>query len=77
MHDQQTAAPPEEARSYPEFDRRRGPRRTGEPGDVQVGTERRQTDRRRRKPGIAGLWGAIFGHSRAAEAQEQEEEQPT
>jgi hypothetical protein len=69
MHDQQTAAPPDETRTYPEFDRRRGPRRSGGAGDVQVGTERRQTDRRRRKPGFAGLWGAIFGTARS----EQEE----
>ena len=72
MHDQQTAAPPEETRTYPEFDRRRGPRRSGE-GDVQVGTERRQTDRRRRKPGFAGLWGAIFGHGRIEETTEEEQ----
>jgi len=72
MHDQQTAPPPDETRAYPEFDRRRGPRRTGGQGDVQVGTDRRHTDRRRRKPGLAGLLGAIFGH-----AKPEEEETPT
>jgi hypothetical protein len=68
MQDQQTVPPPGEARNYPEFDRRRGPRRS-EQGDIQVGTERRQTDRRRKKPGFAGLWGAIFGTSRAPEEE--------
>ena len=67
MQDQQTAPPPDSARSYPEFDRRRGPRRAGDQGDIQVGTERRQTDRRKKKPGLAGLWGAIFGTARAEE----------
>ncbi len=72
MQDQQTAPPPTEPRAYPEYDRRRGPRRAGDHGDLQVGTERRQTDRRRKKPGFAGLWGAIFGHSRAAEDKHEE-----
>jgi hypothetical protein len=67
MQDQQTAPPPDEARTYPEFDRRRGPRRGGEAGEVQVGTERRQTDRRQKKPGFAGLLGAIFGTGRREE----------
>ena len=67
MQDQQTAPPPSEERTYPEYDRRRGPRRMGEQGDIQVGTERRQTDRRQKKPGFAGLWGAIFGHGRKDE----------
>jgi len=71
MQDQQTATPPSEPPAYPDYDRRRGPRRSGEQDDVQVGTDRRQTDRRRKKPGIAGLWGAIFGHTRT------EEETPT
>jgi len=41
------------------MDRRKGPRRGSESGDVAV--ERRGPDRRRRKPGLAGLFGAIFG----------------
>jgi hypothetical protein len=49
-----------EERGFPAFDRRRGPRRVGEDGEVAV--ERRGPDRRKRKPGIAGLFGAIFGH---------------
>ena len=48
-----------EERGFPAFDRRRGPRRVGEAGEVEV--ERRGPDRRKRKPGIAGLFGAIFG----------------
>jgi hypothetical protein len=68
MQDQQTAPPPDQERTYPEFDRRRGPRRAGE-GDVQVGTERRGPDRRQKKPGFAGLWGAIFGNGRSAEEE--------
>jgi hypothetical protein len=59
MQDQQTATPTNEQRQEPEFDRRRGPRRASEPGEVQG--ERRQSDRRKRKPGFAGLFGAIFG----------------
>ena len=49
-----------EERDFPAFDRRRGPRRVGEAGEVEV--ERRGPDRRKRKPGIAGLFGAIFGY---------------
>ena len=64
MQDQQTAPPAEQDRTQPEFDRRRGPRRAGANGDIQVGQERRQTDRRKKKPGFAGLLGAIFGHGR-------------
>ena len=66
MTDQQTAPPPGEPRSYPELDRRRGPRR-GSNGEVEEQFERRQNDRRKKKPGFAGLWGAIFGHSREEE----------
>ncbi len=62
MQDQHTAPPTDVDRTQPEFDRRRGPRRAGENGDVQG--ERRQGDRRKRKPGFAGLWGAIFGHGK-------------
>jgi len=57
MPDQDASSPEER---FPAFDRRRGPRRVGEPGDVAV--ERRGPDRRKRKPGIAGLFGAIFGY---------------
>ena len=46
----------------PTFDRRRGPRRVDEPLDVPF--ERRQTDRRKRKPGLAGLFGAIFARAK-------------
>ena len=40
-------------------DRRRGPRRGSTDGEVEV--DRRGPDRRKRKPGLAGLFGAIFG----------------
>jgi hypothetical protein len=46
----------------PAFDRRRGPRRADEPLDVPL--ERRQSDRRKRKPGLAALFGAIFGRAK-------------
>ncbi|MEA2690185.1 MAG: hypothetical protein QOD51_2792 [Candidatus Eremiobacteraeota bacterium] len=58
--DQHTASPPDVDRTQPEFDRRRGPRRA-DAADVPF-EERRQGDRRKRKPGLAGLWGALFGH---------------
>ena len=67
MQDQQTAPPLGEEQKDPNFDRRRGPRRTDGDGEIQVGSERRQTDRRQKKPGLAGLWGAIFGHGRSEE----------
>jgi hypothetical protein len=67
MQDQQTVPPTDEERTYPEFDRRRGPRRAGPSGEVDASFERRQGDRRKRKPGIAGLFGAIFGHPRPEE----------
>jgi hypothetical protein len=63
MQDQDTKSP--EERGFPAFDRRRGPRRGGENGEIPV--ERREGDRRKRKPGIAGLFGAIFGHGRSDE----------
>lgn len=69
MQDQDRAVAPGEERAYPEFDRRRGPRRSGEPGEVAV--ERRGPDRRKRKPGLAGLFGAIFGPGRDEEPTEQ------
>ncbi len=58
-----------EERSFPEFDRRRGPRRAG--GDGEVAVERRGPDRRKRKPGIAGLFGAIFGYGSGEDAPER------
>jgi hypothetical protein len=67
MTDQQTAAPPGEERIHAELERRRGPRRAGANGELEEQSERRQTDRRKKKPGFAGLWGAIFGHSQAEE----------
>jgi hypothetical protein len=60
MQDQHTSPPTNEERTQPEFDRRRGPRRASENGEVV--TERRGADRRKRKPGFAGLLGALFGH---------------
>ncbi len=42
------------------FDRRRGPRRAAT-GDSEVPVERRGPDRRRRKPGLSALFGAILG----------------
>ncbi|HEY0614305.1 MAG TPA: hypothetical protein VGC96_06675 [Candidatus Elarobacter sp.] len=70
MQDQQTRPPTDEERAYPEFDRRRGPRRAGLNGEIDASFERRQTDRRKKKPGIAGLIGAILGHRRAEEKNE-------
>jgi len=64
MPDPQTAPPTNEDRTQPEFDRRRGPRRAGANGESEVSAERRQTDRRKKKPGFAGLFGAIFGTGR-------------
>ncbi len=45
--------------SPPLMDRRKGPRRGSTDGEAVV--ERRGPDRRKRKPGLAGLFGAIFG----------------
>jgi hypothetical protein len=47
----------EESQALP--DRRRGPRRVDASGSFD--TERRGGDRRRRRPGIAALFGAILG----------------
>jgi hypothetical protein len=69
MQDQQMASPPDEERTYPAFDRRRGPRRADE---ADVPFERRQNDRRTRKPGLAGLLGAIFGHGKKGGDSEPE-----
>jgi hypothetical protein len=71
MQDQQTVPPPDEERPNPDFDRRRGPRRAGADGEIQVGNERRQTDRRQKKPGFAGLLGAIFGRGGSAQKTKQ------
>jgi hypothetical protein len=59
MKDQEHPSTPAGAAETPLLDRRRGPRRAGEPLEVTV--ERRGPDRRKRKPGFAGLFGAIFG----------------
>ncbi|HEY5061183.1 MAG TPA: hypothetical protein VII52_06580 [Gemmatimonadaceae bacterium] len=61
MSDQDLPSTPAEDRTNLAHDRRRGPRRADEPLDVPF--ERRQTDRRKRKPGLAGLFGAIFGRT--------------
>lgn len=47
--------------TWPTFDRRRGPRRTHAEGTDEAAGERRQTDRRKNKPGISALWQAITG----------------
>ena len=72
MQDQQTAPPSDEQRQLPGFDRRRGPRRAGENGEVEATLDRRQTDRRKKKPGFAGLLGAIFGRGQREETTETE-----
>jgi hypothetical protein len=56
------AAPGERDASVPAipFDRRQGPRRETRADDT-VPTERRGPDRRRRKPGLPALFGAILG----------------
>jgi hypothetical protein len=54
------AVPPDadsSAQAVP-FDRRQGPRRAA---DAAVPMERRGPDRRRRKPGLPALFGAILG----------------
>ena len=71
MPDQDPPAPSNEERSYPEFDRRRGPRRGISGEAVDVPFERRGPDRRKRKPGFAGLFGAIFGPGRDEVPTEQ------
>ena len=40
-------------------DRRKGPRRVDPGGTVDF--DRRRSDRRRRRPGLAALFGAVFG----------------
>ena len=42
-------------------DRRRGPRRVA--GESVIDVDRRRSDRRKRRPGLAALFGAIFGSS--------------
>ena len=71
MADQDPPTVSNEERTYPEFDRRRGPRRgtSAEPIDPQF--ERRGPDRRKRKPGFAGLFGAVFGPGRDEEPNEE------
>jgi hypothetical protein len=62
MSDQDLSSTPVEDPTSAPHDRRRGPRRADEPLDVPL--ERRQTDRRKRKPGLAGLFGAIFARAK-------------
>ena len=71
MADQDLPTGSDEERKYPEFDRRRGPRRGTSSESVDVPFERRGPDRRKRKPGLAGLFGAIFGPGRDEEPTEQ------
>lgn len=74
MADQDLPTGPDEERTertFPEFDRRRGPRRGSSGESVEVPFERRGPDRRKRKPGFAGLFGAIFGPGRDEEPTEQ------
>ena len=63
MQEQHTREVSNDERALPEFDRRRGPRRASANGEVETSFERRQTDRRKKKPGLAGLIGAILGHA--------------
>jgi hypothetical protein len=46
-------------------DRRKGPRRVDTSGAVDF--DRRRSDRRKRRPGLAALFGAIFGVSHRTE----------
>jgi hypothetical protein len=59
-----------------QYNRRSGPRRSsspvgspegleGTPGDGAPVAERRRSDRRRRRPGLAALCGAILGGERS------------
>jgi hypothetical protein len=74
LKDVESEAPPADAdasASAAPFDRRRGPRRTAEgEADAAVPVERRGPDRRRRKPGLAALFGAIVGLRRGAPPDE-------
>ena len=72
MADQDPPAGSEPERTYPEFDRRRGPRRGTSAEAIDPQFERRGPDRRKRKPGFAGLFGAIFGPGRDEEPNEQQ-----
>ena len=63
VKDVESEAPPADAdASAPAvpFDRRRGPRRAAE-AEAAIPLERRGPDRRRRKPGLPALFGAIVG----------------
>ena len=71
MADQDLPTGSDEERTYPEHDRRRGPRRGLNAEVVEVPFERRGPDRRKRKPGFAGLFGAIFGPGRDEEQSEE------
>jgi len=71
MADQDPTAGSDVERSFPEFDRRKGPRRGVGAEVVDPQFERRGPDRRKRKPGFAGLFGAIFGPGRDEEPTEQ------
>jgi hypothetical protein len=71
MPDQDLPTGSDEERTFPGFDRRRGPRRGLNAEPVEVPFERRGPDRRKRKPGFAGLFGAIFGPGRDEEPPEK------
>ncbi len=71
MADQDLPTGSNEERTYPEFDRRRGPRRGTAAEVIDPQFERRGPDRRKRKPGFAGLLGAIFGPGRNEEPTEE------
>jgi hypothetical protein len=69
MQDQEREGPTGPGEGPPaQLDRRKGPRRGSGEGDVDV--DRRGPDRRRRKPGLAGLFGAIFGVGKHDEGTE-------
>jgi hypothetical protein len=60
MQDQEQAPPSGPGEGPPaQLDRRKGPRRGSTESEIEA--ERRGPDRRKRKPGLAGLFGAIFG----------------